>query len=240
MTRGDRMTASTTPVDSSSDVVGQTDRKILSRRTFLTGIGLGAVGGAGAAITFPFQALVTRGGEAALPAKTRYYLPAVNSSGAGIVITVEFEFTEGEGELFVNLERVELRHDLQMALRESMQTAMRLTDSSLAGTATHIAFETHDDDVHTLWGKSWEAGLTVALVGALDGRSPSRRTLVTGVVGLDGTLLPVGGIKAKAEAARTVGAETLLVPADQAVSVSGIRVEAVATITEVVQRVFEE
>lgn len=62
--------------------------------------------------------------------------------------------------------------------------------------------------------------------------------LVTGVVGTDGELLPVGNVEAKAVAARRFGAETLLVPPEQTLSISGIDPEATDDITAVTRHVF--
>lgn len=71
-------------------------------------------------------------------------------------------------------------------------------------------------------GQEREAGVTAALVGAVQGRTPDRSTLVSGVVA------------ANACAVRVIGARRLLVPPGEGdtTSVAGVRVEPVATIEE--------
>ncbi|WP_435119965.1 S16 family serine protease [Halolamina sp. C58] len=239
----DDSTAAEIPSESESDIIGRVEETVLSRRGFLAGLGIGGVGGAGAVFGLArsgegFQSLATLAGGAALPARVRYYLPAVDGSDDGLVVPVEFEFSEGNGELFVDLAGVEVRHDLQLALREAMETATRLTGGSLADTATRVTFEPPNADVLALRGKSWEAGLTVALVAGLRQRTLPRETLITGIVDDEGTLLPVGGIEGKARAARAFGARELLVPEGDPsdVAVQGICVVEAASITDALDR----
>lgn len=227
------------------DAVDRLEDLVLSRRSFLAGLGIGGVGGAGAALALTregagFQSQATLAGGAAVPAPTRYYLPAVDATGAGLLVTVDLAFADGDGGLFVNLDGVEVRHDLQLALREAATMATQLTGASLDGTAVRVTFETGTDGTLALRGKSWEAGLVVALVAALRDATPGAERLVTGVVNGEGTLLPVGGIGAKARTARAAGASELLVPAGQAagVAVPGIDVVEAATIGDAVERVL--
>ncbi|WP_255198983.1 S16 family serine protease [Halorarius litoreus] len=175
-----------------------------------------------------------------LPAPTRYYLPAVDGSGDGLVVPFEAEFTDGDGGLFVNLNGIEVRHDLQLALREARETATRLTGESLANTATHVTFEPPASGVLALRGKSWEAGLTVALVASFRQESLSQETLITGIVDDEGTLLPVGGIEEKARATQAFGATELLVPETETadVDVRGIRIIEVRSISDALDRIL--
>ena len=90
------------PSDTERDVVGRVEETILSRRGFLAGLGLGSVGGAGVVLGLTragegFQSLATLAGGATLPAPTRYYLPAVDSFGDGLIVPFEVEFTDGGG-----------------------------------------------------------------------------------------------------------------------------------------------
>jgi predicted S18 family serine protease len=230
--------------ESSDGVVDRVERGILSRRSFLAGLGVGSIGG-GAAVALArtdadFQSLATLAGGAVGPAKTRYHLPAVDSSGAGLIVAADFEFADGAGELFVDLDGLEVRHDLQLALREAAQTATRIAGKSLAGTAVYVTFSTPDTDVFALRGKSWETGLTVALVAALRRQALDSDTLVTGVVDDDGALLPVGGITAKAQAARAFGSSELIVPENDETSssVEGIRITGMESISEALDRIL--
>jgi predicted S18 family serine protease len=241
----DKSASVSRPADTDRDVIGRIEETVLSRRAFLAGLGLGGVGGTGAVLGLTragedFQSLATLAGGATLPAPTRYYLPAIDGSGDGLVVPFEVEFTDGEGELFVNLNGIEVRHDLQLALREARETATRLTGGSLATTATHVTFESPSSGVLALRGKSWEAGLTVALVASLRQRSLSQETLITGIVDDEGALLPVGGIEGKARATRAFGATELLVPETETadVDVQGIRITEIRSISDALDRIL--
>ncbi|WP_137287713.1 S16 family serine protease [Halorussus salinisoli] len=226
------------------DMVDRIEKTVINRREFLVGAVVGgvSVGGAISIQTFAEgtqlerRAMLASGGTAS--ARTQYHLPAIGSEGEGLVIDFTVAFTEGEGDIYVNLDDVEVRHDLQLAIREATVTATTVTDAPLAGQDVFVSFNPPRDGRLALRGKSWEAGLTIALISALTGRKPSRQVLVTGGVGSDGALLPVGNIAAKAKAARTFGAETLLVPPEQTISLSGIDVKAVGDITQVSRHVF--
>nr|WP_233340683.1 S16 family serine protease [Haloprofundus sp. MHR1] len=91
-----------------------------------------------------------------------------------------------------------------------------------------------------LRGKSWEAGLTVALVASLRQQSLTPETLITGIVDDEGALLPVGEIETKAHAARGLDARALVIPADEPteVAVSGLRIVRVRSITEALSRIL--
>ena len=239
----DNRTDVTTP-DASVDVVERIEQSILSRRSFLAGLGVGGAVGAGI-VGFGrpetgFKSKATLASGAALPMRTRYHLPAVDSSDRGFVIGVEFAFSEGSGELFVDLDGVEVRHDIQLALREAVQTSTRLTGRSLSALSTHVTFETPRSERIALRGKSWEAGLTVALTAALRQRPLDEETLITGIVDSEGALLPVGGIEGKARAARRFGATELVIPDGQHtdVQVQGLRVTPVETISEALGRIL--
>jgi predicted S18 family serine protease len=241
----DDHTATGHPSDTESDIIGRIEDGLLSRREFLAGLGIGSVGGTGAVLGLTrsrrgFQSLATFAGGATLPARVQYYLPAADTSDGGRIVSVEFTFSEGNGELFVDLKDIEVRHDLQLALREAAETATRVSGGSFADTAVQVTFETPADDVLVLRGKSWEAGLTVALIASLRRQSLSQETLITGIVSDEGTLLPVGGIEGKARAARAFGAAELIVPegVSSDVPVRGIRVVRAASIENALDRIL--
>lgn len=243
-TEGDE-THSSMHVDSS--LVEALERKIINRRQFLKGVGVGGATAGGVGIGaarlsdgVSFQPLATLAGGEVVPSQTTYYLPAVDGAREGLLITVTIEFTDAREGLFVNLDGMEVRHDLQVALREAVTTAQGLTERQFPKPGVLVTFTTTADGILALRGKSWEAGLTVVLAAALSGVTPGQETLVTGVVTDDGGLLPVGGINSKALAAREFGANRLLVPDGQEQQVSGITVEGVASIEQAVDIVLNE
>lgn len=245
MTPDERDSTTESTYESSDNIVERLERGILSRRTFLAGVGIGSIGGVGGTIGLSrsepgFQSLATVAGGAKAPLDTRYYLPAVDATNSGLIVGVNFEFTDGNGELFINLDGIEVRHDLQRGLVEAMETATKLTGDPLKNTATHVSFEPPDANRIALRGKSWESGLTVALVASLRQQSLSSETLITGIVDDEGALLSVGNIQAKARAAQAFGATQLIVPNDDDpdMTVQGLRVISVQSISDALERII--
>jgi predicted S18 family serine protease len=228
-----------------SSLVEKLERKFINRRQFLKGIGVGGATAGGVGIGaarlsdgVSFQSLATLAGGESVPSQTRYYLPAIDGSEQGLLITVNIEFTDAREGIFVNLAGMEVRHDLQVALREAATTARDLMGRRPSKSGILVSFTATGDGILALRGKSWEAGLTVVLAAALAGVTPSEETLVTGVVADDGSLLPVGGIESKARVAREFGAHRLVVPDGQELPIPGIAVEQVASIEKAIQIVL--
>ncbi|MBE3593924.1 MAG: ATP-dependent protease LonB [Candidatus Carbobacillus altaicus] len=63
-------------------------------------------------------------------------------------------------------------------------------------------------------GPSAGVALLTALYSAMSGHFPDHRLAMTGEVGIDGMVHPVGGVRAKIEAAREAGYRRVLIPAD--------------------------
>lgn len=226
------------------DVVGGAEEPRLGRREVLLGAAIGAAGVGVAterllADDVQAEYLGSLSISTAPTVRRRYYLPAIDANGVGFTVAFTVVLTDGDGEVFVNLDDVEVRHNIQRAIKEASATASEVTGVSLADSKLHVSFDPPGDGTHTLWGKSWEAGITTALIGLFSRRRLVDDVLVTGVVSPDQQLLPVGEVEAKAIGARQFGAETLLVPPGQAVSVPGIRVESAATVGELTQQVLQ-
>ncbi|RLG77786.1 MAG: hypothetical protein DRO12_01185 [Thermoprotei archaeon] len=66
-------------------------------------------------------------------------------------------------------------------------------------------------------GPSASAAIAVGLASALLGLKPNKSVVMTGMINVDGTVGPVGGLVEKLEAAKEAGANVFLVPAGQIV-----------------------
>ncbi|MFQ3319025.1 MAG: putative S18 family serine protease [Natronomonas sp.] len=228
-----------------TDPIDDFEQSLLDRREFLLGAGLGAVsvgglvGGHALAEGPKTERLATLASSSVGTSSVQYALPATDGNGNGIVVRFTVAVTPGAGDIYVGLDNVEVRHDIQLAIREATELAGDMSDSSLDGRDVLVSFTPPGDDRMALRGKSWEAGLTAGLISILSDQSLTTNTLVTGLVGTEGTLLPVGNIDAKARGAREFGADQLFVPPDQSISVPGIRVEGVENVSEIADRLFQ-
>ncbi len=88
-------------------------------------------------------------------------------------------------------------------------------------------------------GPSAGLGFALEIYSALSGRSVVRghRVAVTGEIGMDGTVSPIGGIKQKTFGAAEAGADVFVVPEDNAAEArrwarDGLRIVAVGTFAE--------
>lgn len=230
-----------------TEMIEEIEQGVLNRRSFLAGLVAGgtAAGGVGYGVSQLLaeddsQSLATlASGETGDATSTTYHLPAVLGVDDGAIITTDISFGTDDG-LYVNLDGIEVRHDVQAGLREATVAAQEYAEANPPSDGLLVTFSSPNDGFLTLEGKSWEAGLTVALVAAISGRKPDRETLVTGIVNDDGKLLPIGGVEAKAEAAREFGATRLLVPAGQATQIPGITIEEVRTIDAALETILSE
>jgi PDZ domain-containing protein len=100
-------------------------------------------------------------------------------------------------------------------------------------------------DIRNLGGPSAGLAFALEIYDRLTHRSLSRgrRIAVTGTVGLDGTVGPIGGVRQKAIAASAAGADLMLVPvanlAEARANAGGVRVVGVRTFDEA-KKVLEE
>lgn len=69
-------------------------------------------------------------------------------------------------------------------------------------------------------GPSAGAALTISTIAALEGKQLNHSVMITGTINPDGTIGPVGGIPAKASAAKDSGAQLFLVPQGQGTQTS--------------------
>lgn len=113
-------------------------------------------------------------------------------------------------------------------------------------------FQNHDIHVHLPEGAvpkdGPSAGITMAtaILSAVSGIKIDRKIAMTGEISLRGNVMPVGGLKEKILAAKTIGVETVLLPEENRTNVeeidaeikSGIELVFVKHMDEVLERAF--
>jgi ATP-dependent Lon protease len=130
----------------------------------------------------------------------------------GDLLFIEVVAVPGKGQLL-------LTGQLGDVMKESAQAALSY---ARAYAATHgLAedyFAKHDLHVHVPAGSipkdGPSAGITIgtAILSVLTGRPVNRRVAMTGEITLRGDVMPIGGLKEKALAAKLAGIQTILVP----------------------------
>jgi ATP-dependent Lon protease len=134
-------------------------------------------------------------------------------------------------------------------MKESMQAALTWVRSNAVQLGISEDFFTnHDLHIHVPAGAIPKDGpsagvtITTALVSLLTDRSVKMHTAMTGEITLSGNVLPVGGIKEKALAAKRAGVTTIILPSENRQNVEedlekgqldGVQVHYVNSIEEV-------
>jgi ATP-dependent Lon protease len=134
------------------------------------------------------------------------------TAAGGDLMLIEVVAVPGKGKLL-------LTGQLGEVMKESAQAALSYarTYAALHGHAAEF-FATHDVHVHAPAGSipkdGPSAGITIAtaIISVLTGVAVDRTIAMTGEITLRGEVLPIGGLKEKALAARAAGISTVLIP----------------------------
>jgi uncharacterized protein len=139
-------------------------------------------------------------------------VPAVDAEGNGVVTQLKVQAVPGEGRALVNINQILFWVDTQFSIRVAKQVAEKITKVPLNKFDLIYSIET---EATVIEGQSAGAALTIATVAALTNKTINQSVIITGTINPDGTIGPVGGILAKANAAKSAGAKLFLVPAGQ-------------------------
>ncbi len=130
----------------------------------------------------------------------------------GTTLTVEACLVPGKGE-------VKLTGKLGDVMKESAQAALTYIRAHANKYGIEkLAFENYDLHIHVPEGATPKdgpsAGITMAtaILSAFTGRKARRDVAMTGEITLRGKVLPIGGLKEKALAARRIGIKTVIMP----------------------------
>ena len=147
---------------------------------------------------------------------------AVHGSHQGTVMEIEAAAWPGTGKVLVTgiVEEEDIGGEGHTMRRKSMAHASAENVATLLRCLGYLDGKT---DVHINFpggapvdGPSAGVAMTVAAVSALTGRPVDGSTALTGEISVQGKVLPVGGVPAKAEAARRAGLSRVLVPRENA------------------------
>lgn len=131
----------------------------------------------------------------------------------GVTMKANIEAKAGEGRILVDTEpRIGI--DIQTSARTAIHVAEDLTSISLSKTDIILTIKA-EEEVDVVDGPSAGGCISVALLAALRGDSLDDSVYMTGTIGSDGSIGPVGGVAEKAVVAAEQGASIFIVPKDQ-------------------------
>ncbi len=146
-------------------------------------------------------------------------IPAVDNEGNGVITKLKVQTLPGEGRTLVNVDNLLFWVDTQFSIRVAKEVAKNITQLNLSGIDLIYDIETNASAIE---GQSAGAALTVATIAALENKTVNQDVIITGTINPDGGIGPIGGVFAKAKAAKDVGATLFLVPEGQGIQVNYI------------------
>jgi len=139
-------------------------------------------------------------------------IPAVDRQGNGVLGNLTVITRKGEGLILVSINNALADYDTQASARTAAHVAAEYADISIND--MDIIYKISADS-QLVSGMSAGAAMSIATVADLEKKSLNPGVIISGTINPDGSVGPVGGILAKAEAARQNGLTRLLVPAGQ-------------------------
>jgi len=137
----------------------------------------------------------------------------VDNEGNGVVTWLSVDSNAGEGRTLVDINQLLFWVDTQYSIQIAKFVAENYTDVDLSEIDLVYSIDT---EAYLIEGPSAGAALTVATIAAIYNETLDPDVMITGTISPDGTIGPVGGILAKAKAAKDIGAPLFIVPAGQA------------------------
>jgi len=172
---------------------------------------------------------------------------AVDGTGQGRLMDIEAVVTAGDGEVTVTgiVEEEELgqqghklrRKSTARGAAENMQTLLSCLGFPLGQRNLHINFP----GGMPVDGPSAGVAMCVAAVSAMTGQMVDGSVAITGEIGVQGKVRPVGGVPEKVEAARRAGIREVYLPEEnlpEAAHLQGIVLRPVSRVQEVLQSVL--
>lgn len=170
-----------------------------------------------------------------------YMLGYYAKDDRGVVIPMEVEIIDsGAGRISVNVSNVRYETSFQDSVRTAAVVASDYTGIAISDKDIIVTLLNDSARRITIDGPSAGAILAAMIAAGLEEKEKQLDTsiLVTGAIKRDGTIDRVGGISGKADAAAAHGAEIFLVPRGQETTHAEIKVETVANIDQLMNRLI--
>ncbi|MHC1567344.1 MAG: S16 family serine protease [Candidatus Syntropharchaeia archaeon] len=146
---------------------------------------------------------------------------AVDNHDKGVVGSLSIEIKSGSGRTLVDTTHVLTGFYTQ----DSEKTAVKVVEDRYGFDFSKydVIFTIRSPGAAMVDGPSAGAAMTVALVAAIEGKEVPDEFAMTGTIQEDGSIGPVGGIFAKAEAAAKSGVTLFLIPKGQSIQYRMVR-----------------
>ncbi|MBI4170902.1 MAG: hypothetical protein HY514_04355 [Candidatus Aenigmarchaeota archaeon] len=184
------------------------DLAIIVIGIFLAGVVVGA-------FLLPFRATVPETPvQLASSSQVVIGIPAVDTSGEGVLGKLTTEVKPGTGKVLVNVVNVITLGDTQQSAQKAVKAAGSFTNLDLG--TTDVIFNI-DVNATSIEGPSAGSSMAVSIVFGLRNETPRSDVMTTGIIDENGRIGRVGSIFEKAKSAKSGGATVFVVPEGQAV-----------------------
>ncbi len=163
---------------------------------------------------------------------SKILLTAVDRRGNGVALPLIVESLPGKGRLLVDINLLLFWIDTQQSIQIAKEVASEYLGRSLDN--VDLIYSIEASNVSIVGGPSAGAAITVATIAALEGKPINQSIFITGTIEPDGSIGPVGGIEAKAIAAKNYGATLFLVPYGQGKEINYVPKEECKKIVNIV------
>ncbi|PUA32195.1 MAG: hypothetical protein B7O98_05870 [Zestosphaera tikiterensis] len=147
------------------------------------------------------------------------YLLAVSSSGGtyyGVPSELVVSLMPGSGDVYLSVEPL-AELDMQASVKLAALISSYVSGIDYSNYSILVKIRS---DAPIIGGPSAGGAITVALISLLTNMSLNKSVVMTGMILPDGLIGPVGGIPEKLEAAKSVGAKVMIIPAGQRMALS--------------------
>lgn len=138
-------------------------------------------------------------------------VPAVTAEVKGVLTEIEVELVPGKGRILFNAEPF-AGIQTQNSERVAQAVAQNFTGKNLSDKDIIITFRAPAVSID---GPSAGAAMAILLISAIENKPIRNDASITGTIQPDGTIGPVGGVFAKAEAAHNASFKYFLIPRSQ-------------------------
>ena len=161
--------------------------------------------------------------EELTPTIKNYFAVGVKNSGEGVVIPMGVKIAKGTGILSVNIKGVDLQSGATASIRTASQVASKISGVDISKKDVTVSF-VNEGDLVVLDGPSAGGAITVTMIAALENKNMDTDSMMTGTIETGGSIGKVGGVSAKATAAKKNGASKFYVPKGENVFIDGLNV----------------
>jgi len=156
--------------------------------------------------------------EIVVTGRSEISVPGVDQKGNGVIGKFDVESMAGDGKIFTNIDHLLFFVDTQYSMQTARSVASNVTGIDLSNYNLVYDIDSGSGSAtQVIEGPSAGAAITIATIAALQNLSLSDEVMITGSINKDGTIGRIGGIEAKAKAAKLAGAKVFLVPEGQGI-----------------------